>query len=75
MRVLADFMTVQGLLSKADGTYALTPDSAMFLVEGSPAYMGGMANFLLHPGLKAANENLAEVVRKGETLLGRRGES
>ena len=69
MRVLADFMTVQGLLTKTNGAYALTSDSAMFLVEGSPAYMGGMANFMLHPGLKVANENLAEVVRKGGTLL------
>ena len=73
VRVLADFLTVQGLLTKSDGAYALTPDSAAFLVEGSPAYMGGMANFLLNPKLKAGTDNLADVVRKGGTLLPEEG--
>ena len=69
MRILADFLTIHGMLTKGDGTYSLTPDSAMFLVESSPAYMGGMANFLLHPNLKCANDDLAGVVRKGGTLM------
>lgn len=69
VRVLADFLTVQGFLTKAGKTYSLTPDAAMFLVEGSPAYMGGMTNFLLHPFLKSASDDLAGVVRKGGTLL------
>ena len=69
MRALADFLTIHGLLAKDNGAYALTADAAMFLVESSPAYMGGMATFLLHPTLRAANENLAGVVRKGGTLL------
>lgn len=69
MRILADFLTIHGMLMKTGDTYSLTPDSAMFLVEGSPAYMGGMTNFLLHPKLKSANDDLAGVVRKGGTLL------
>jgi 2-polyprenyl-3-methyl-5-hydroxy-6-metoxy-1,4-benzoquinol methylase len=69
MRILADFLTVQGMLTKDGASYSLTPDSKLFLVEGSPAYMGGMANFMLHPQLKSASENLAAVVRKGATLL------
>jgi hypothetical protein len=69
IRVLADFLTVHEFLTKDGGTYALTPSSSLFLVEGSPAYMGGMANFLLHPDMKGAFDDIASVVRKGGTLL------
>jgi ubiquinone/menaquinone biosynthesis C-methylase UbiE len=69
IRILADFFTVQGMLTKENGAYSLTPDTRMFLVEGSPAYMGGMANFILHPTLMSANQNLTGAVRKGGTLL------
>ena len=34
-----------GFLIKDEAGYRLTPDSQMFLVEGSPAYLGGMATF------------------------------
>ena len=30
-RILADYLTIQGFLTKADGVYALTPSSATFL--------------------------------------------
>ncbi len=69
MRVLADYLTVQGLLTKTGTSYALTPDTSMFLVEGSPAYMGGMVNFLLHPTMRAASADIAGAVRKGGTLM------
>src|ERR1700681_904186 len=39
-RVLCDFLTIMGLLTKQGGDYALTPDSAAFLNRHSPAYMG-----------------------------------
>src|SRR5271155_4896723 len=48
-RILADYMTVFGFLTKADKRYALTQDSAVFLDRRSPAYMGSMANFLAAP--------------------------
>ena len=70
IRVLADFMTVHGFLAKdAHGAYTLTADTEMFLVEGRPAYLGGMANFLLHPYLRSAFDNIADAVRKGGTWL------
>ena len=49
LRVLCDFLTISGFLTKDESGYALTPDSELFLVESSPAYMGGMASFLFHP--------------------------
>src|ERR1700682_6515404 len=45
MRILCDFMTIQGFLTKQDGVYGLTPDSAVFLDKRSPAYMGTIAFF------------------------------
>src|ERR1700719_2043555 len=47
IRILADYLTVQVFLNKENGKYALTPDSAVFLDKRSPAYMGGMAEFLV----------------------------
>src|SRR4051794_25511331 len=65
IRVLADFLTIHEFLTKDGSSYGLTPSAGMFLVEGSPAYLGGIANFLLHPYLKSAFEDLTGVVRKG----------
>src|ERR1700674_254680 len=39
VRILCDYLTVTGLLTKKDGNYGLTPDSAAFLNRRSPAYM------------------------------------
>ena len=50
IRILADYLVILGFLGKADGKYALTPDSAMFLVRTSPAYLGGSIEFYLAPG-------------------------
>src|SRR5215212_431407 len=41
-RILCDYLTVVGFLTKQNGEWTLTPDSAMFLDSRSPAYMGGM---------------------------------
>src|SRR5436305_8466689 len=41
IRILCDFFTIHGLLTKTDGAYALTIDSATFLDRRSPAYLGG----------------------------------
>ncbi len=64
-RILADFMTVHGFLTKENGRYTLAPDSAVFLDRRSPAYMGAMANFLVAPMHKQSFSNLAQSVRKG----------
>jgi ubiquinone/menaquinone biosynthesis C-methylase UbiE len=70
IRILADYMTIQGLLNKtAEGKYELTPDSQVFLVAGSPAYMGTVAPFLLHDVQRAGFRDLAKAVRMGGTAL------
>src|ERR1700710_68382 len=40
-RILCDYMTIVGFLTKAGDSYQLTPDSALFLTKRSPAYLGG----------------------------------
>jgi 2-polyprenyl-3-methyl-5-hydroxy-6-metoxy-1,4-benzoquinol methylase len=65
MRILCDFMTIQGFLTKQDSTYGLTRDSAVFLDKKSPAYMGSIAFFLVHPVHIANYMDVTAAVRKG----------
>ena len=65
IRILCDYLSTIGLLSKADGTYHLTPESAAFLSKRSPAYLGTTAQFLLRPELKHNFDNLTEAIRRG----------
>jgi 2-polyprenyl-3-methyl-5-hydroxy-6-metoxy-1,4-benzoquinol methylase len=69
LRVLCDFLTIIGFLTKEDSSYRLTPDSELFLVEGSPAYMGGMAAFLFNPFMEKGLGSVTGAVRKGGTTL------
>jgi 2-polyprenyl-3-methyl-5-hydroxy-6-metoxy-1,4-benzoquinol methylase len=68
MRILCDFMTIQGFLSKSGGSYSNSPTAQAFLNHGSPAYIGSMANFLAHPGLMECFHDMAGSVRKGGTV-------
>jgi SAM-dependent methyltransferase len=65
MRILCDYLSSIGLLTKSDGTYRLTPESASFLSKRSPAYLGTTARFLLRPESKRNFDNLTEAVRRG----------
>jgi ubiquinone/menaquinone biosynthesis C-methylase UbiE len=67
MRILCDFMTIQGFLTKQDGVYGLTRDSAVFLDKKSPAYLGSTAFFLVHPTQVENFLDLTAAVRKGGT--------
>jgi hypothetical protein len=67
IRILADYLTIQGFLNKESGKYALTPDSAVFLDKRSPAYMGGMTEFLVSDQNLANMDILTKSVRKGGT--------
>src|ERR1700723_1279826 len=67
MRILCDYMTIQGFLTKQDSAYGLTRDSAVFLDKKSPAYLGSTAFFLVHPMQVANFLNLTAAVRKGGT--------
>ena len=68
-RIICDYLTALGFLTKTDGNYALTPDSAVFLDKRSPAYVGGAAGFLLSPTVRAAFDDVATLVRTGTATL------
>lgn len=65
MRILCDFLTINGLLTKTGERYQLTPDSAAFLVKTSPAYLGGTLKFLTSRDIVRNFDNLTETVRRG----------
>jgi ubiquinone/menaquinone biosynthesis C-methylase UbiE len=65
VRILCDYMTVQGFLTKSGDVYSVTRDSAFFLNRNSPAYAGGAVEFLLCPELRNAFEALPEAARRG----------
>jgi ubiquinone/menaquinone biosynthesis C-methylase UbiE len=69
VRILCDYLTVQGLLTKRAGQYGLAPDAAMFLDRRSPAYMGSAVHFLNAPENLEAYRGLTTAVRKGGTVL------
>jgi ubiquinone/menaquinone biosynthesis C-methylase UbiE len=69
MRILCDYLTIIGFLTKEDDHYQLTQDSAVFLNRNSPAFLGGAIEFLLSPMLVEGFSNLTEAVRKGGTTL------
>jgi len=68
MRILCDYMTIQGFLGKTDGHYSNSPTAQVFLNKRSPAYIGSMATFLAHPRLMECFHDMAGSVRKGGTV-------
>src|ERR1700682_213627 len=67
VRILCDYLTVQGFLTKSQGGYGLTTDAAVFLDKRSPAYIGSIAGFLAHDRHTAHYRDLAGAVRRGGT--------
>ncbi|HEX9388912.1 MAG TPA: methyltransferase dimerization domain-containing protein, partial [Anaerolineales bacterium] len=68
-RILCDYLSVLGFLTKEGQHYRVTLDSATFLDKHSPAYIGDATEFLLAPVLREAYEHLTEAVRKGGTAM------
>ena len=68
-RILCDYLTVHGFLSKQGDRYGLTPDSQLFLVRTSPAYVGGVAGFLARGAIVEAYQTFTDSVRKGGTTM------
>ncbi len=69
IRILCDYLTVIGFLAKENDKYRLTSDSAVFLDRRSPAYLGGMLEFINSAELCGGFSNLTEVVRRGTSLM------
>ncbi|MGH9721708.1 MAG: methyltransferase family protein, partial [Bryobacteraceae bacterium] len=72
-RILCDFLTTIGFLTKQDGLYSLTLDSSVFLDRRSPAYLGSAVEFLNNSTLTAGFSDLAGAVRKGGTTISEEG--
>ncbi len=69
IRILCDYLVISGLLQKKDGCYRHTPASAAFLDPNSPACLASIVHFLSRPVMRGPFERLAEVVRRGRTIL------
>ena len=69
IRILCDFLVINGVLAKEDGHYKHTPSSATFLDPASPASMASVASFLSESALMQSDAQLAEIVRAGRTHL------
>jgi cyclopropane fatty-acyl-phospholipid synthase-like methyltransferase len=65
VRILCDYLTIHGFLTKNSDRYELTQESAIFLNRHSPAYMGTLADFLVSEGHKRDFDALTDSVRKG----------
>jgi 2-polyprenyl-3-methyl-5-hydroxy-6-metoxy-1,4-benzoquinol methylase len=65
IRILCDYLVILGFLTKEDSHYALTPDSATFLVRQSPAYIGQAAEFFLSEAIARPFSDLAATIRSG----------
>jgi 2-polyprenyl-3-methyl-5-hydroxy-6-metoxy-1,4-benzoquinol methylase len=70
LRILCDYLTILGFLSKTEQRYTLTLDSATFLDRRSPAYQGASSGFLALPETVAAFMHLSETIRTGRPPLG-----
>jgi 2-polyprenyl-3-methyl-5-hydroxy-6-metoxy-1,4-benzoquinol methylase len=67
MRMLCDFLTVEGFLLKTGSEYSLPQESAMFLNRHSPAFVGAIIFFLTHPAQLDRFNHLTSAVRNGGT--------
>jgi SAM-dependent methyltransferase len=64
-RILCDYLTILGFLTKTGDRYASTSASAAFLSKKSPMYMGTVMDFLVSPTVVKNFENLSAAVRRG----------
>ncbi len=64
-RILCDYLTIMGFLTKTSDSYQLTPDTAVFLDTTSPAYLGGAMAFLGSVELVHLFDDLTAIVRRG----------
>jgi len=72
-RILCDYLVVHEFLAKSGDRYSLTPTAAVFLDRESPKYMGSIARFVNSRPLIDAFQDVAQLVRRGTTLLSDHG--
>ncbi len=66
-RILCDYLTIFGFLTKEQGSYALTQESAVFLDRRSPACLASLTGFLGSEMHQRNFDVLTQAVRKGGT--------
>lgn len=69
IRILCDFLAINGILVKEDGRYRHSAVSAAFLDPRSPASLASIAQFLGNRAMREPYEHLAEIVRNGHSSL------
>ena len=69
VRILCDFLTVNGLIAKTNDHYSHTLTSAVFLDSRSPASMAPTLPFLMNEKLMEASHLLTETIRRNRTAL------
>jgi len=74
-RILLDALVAMKYLKKHRGEYSLLSISSKYLLKGSPQYLDGVAEFLVHPVMWEAMEQLLEAVKKGTTTLSQDAET
>src|ERR1700688_3911897 len=75
VRILCDYLTIQGFLSKEQGKYALTQESAIFLDRKSPACLASMAGLLGSPRARGIMDSFTESVRNGGSVWSEGGDN
>ena len=69
VRILCDYLTVQGFLHKEAQRYRLTPSTTVFLTVSSPAWMGSIVDFLAAPEVMSQwLEDPVSFVRNGGSV-------
>jgi ubiquinone/menaquinone biosynthesis C-methylase UbiE len=67
IRILCDYLTVLGFVTKEKGRYTPTYDTFVFLNRQSPAYLGSAVEFLYSADNLDRIRDFTDVVRRGTT--------
>jgi hypothetical protein len=69
IRILCDYLTVQGHLGKQGQAYRLSPSAALFLDRGSPSWIGSVVEYLAAPEMmRLFLDDPAGYVRNGGSV-------
>jgi len=69
VRILADSLTVIGLLNKENGEYSLNDVSSAFLDKHSPMYLGSVVEFIMSQQQRRGFDDLTSAVRHGGSQI------
>jgi 2-polyprenyl-3-methyl-5-hydroxy-6-metoxy-1,4-benzoquinol methylase len=70
IRILSDYLVLNGFLTKNNNAYQLTPESQRYLDHRSPSFLGKMADFRHSPFVWGQYGRLTEFVRQGGASVG-----